>query len=161
MLFLLYLERRPIKLNDLEKKIYKLSFRSIQPRVFKKLIDQANWEKLGPEVQLVNRNTELENLFLVVEGKAAVLLRNSEHKDIPVGGFIGEQSYIMGSTTSADVTTGEEETTLLKWNKKNLRKFLEHDQILKQTLDLILTTDLIFKIRNMDQIHQEITHSKI
>ena len=161
MLFLLYLERRPVKLTDQEKEIYELSFRSIPPRVFKNLINQANWEHLGPEVQLINRDTQLDNLYMVVEGRAEVILKNGEHKYIPAGGFIGEQSYITESKTSADVTTGEEKTTLLKWDKKKLRIYLEHYETLKHTFDLILTTDLIFKLRNMDQKQQKIAHSSI
>ena len=117
MLFLLYLERRPVALTEQEENIYQLTFKSLKPRAFKKLIDQASWENLEPEVTLVTRDTELEDLFLVVQGKAEVVLKNGDNKDIPMGGFIGEQSFITGSTTSADVSTGAEATTLLRWKK--------------------------------------------
>ena len=39
MLFVIYLERRPIQLSEKEQTIYDLTFRSLEPRVFKKLID--------------------------------------------------------------------------------------------------------------------------
>mgnify|MGYP006232052799 FL=1 len=41
MLFLLYLERRPVQLTEAEESIYNLTFKSINPRAFKKLVDQA------------------------------------------------------------------------------------------------------------------------
>ncbi|RTZ78864.1 MAG: cyclic nucleotide-binding protein, partial [SAR324 cluster bacterium] len=44
MLFIIYLESRPIKLSDLEQKIYDLTFKSLEPRVFKKLIDHGSLE---------------------------------------------------------------------------------------------------------------------
>ena len=160
MLFLLYLERRPVQLTEAEESIYNLTFKSINPRAFKKLVDQARWENLGPDVNLVTRDTDLEELLLVVDGKAEVVLKNGEIKYIPMGGFIGEQSFITGSTTSADVGTGAEATTLLRWNKKSLKNYLEHHETLKHTFDLILTADLIFKLRSMDQ-HQDVTHSQI
>jgi len=35
MLFIIYLESRPISLSDLEQKIYDMTFKSLEPRVFK------------------------------------------------------------------------------------------------------------------------------
>jgi len=160
MLIIIYLESRPVKLSDAEQKIYDLIFKSIEPRVFKKLIDHGSWEELQPEVKLVNRDSELESLMLVVEGEAEVVLKNGEHLIIPTGGFIGEQSFITGGKTSADVTTGKESTTILRWNSQNLRKYLSDKVILKGTLDLILTSDLIYKLRGMNDDHNQIRHSQ-
>lgn len=160
MLIIIYLESRSVKLSDAEQKIYDLIFKSIEPRVFKKLIDHGSWEELQPEVKLVNRDSELESLMLVVEGEAEVVLKNGAHLIIPTGGFIGEQSFITGGKTSADVTTGKESTTILRWNSQNLRKYLADKVILKGTLDLILTSDLIFKLRGMNDEHNQIRHSQ-
>jgi len=160
MLIIIYLESRSVKLSDAEQKIYDLIFKSIEPRVFKKLIDHGSWEELQPEVKLVNRDAELESLMLVVEGEAEVVLKNGAHLIIPTGGFIGEQSFITGGKTSADVTTGKESTTILRWNSQNLRKYLADKVILKGTLDLILTSDLIFKLRGMNDEHNQIRHSQ-
>ena len=160
MLIIIYLESRPVKLSDAEQKIYDLTFKSIEPRVFKKLIDHGSWEELQPEVKLVTRDSELESLMLVIEGEAEVVLKNGEHLIIPTGGFIGEQSFITGGKTSADVTTGKESTTILRWNSQNLRKYLADKVVLKDTLDLILTSDLIFKLRGMNDEHNQIRHSQ-
>ena len=160
MLIIIYLESRSVKLSDAEQKIYDLIFKSIEPRVFKKLIDHGSWEELQPEVKLVNRDSELESLMLVVEGEAEVVLKNGAHLIIPTGGFIGEQSFITGGKTSADVTTGKESTTILRWNSQNLRKYLADKVVLKDTLDLILTSDLIFKLRGMNDEHNQIRHSQ-
>ena len=161
MLFLIYLERRPIQLSEKEQTIYDLTFRSLEPRVFKKLIDQGSWEDLQPEVDLVTRDTDLDSLILVVDGETEVVLKHGEHRYISAGGFIGEQSFITGSKTSADVSTGKEATTILRWDKENLRTYMEHNQTLKHTFDLILTSDLIYKLRGMDEEQNEIIHSRI
>ena len=118
MLFIIYLESRPIKLSDSEQKIYDLTFKSLEPRVFKKLIDHGSWEELQPEVNLVTRDSELDSLMYVVEGEAEVVLKHGEHLIIPTGGFIGEQSYITGEKTSADVKTGKEAAKILRWNSE-------------------------------------------
>ena len=160
MLIIIYLESRPVQLSEAEQKIYDLTFKSIEPRVFKKLIDHGSWEELQPEVKLVTRDSELESLMLVIEGEAEVVLKNGEHLIIPTGGFIGEQSFITGGKTSADVTTGKESTTILRWNSQNLRKYLADKVVLKDTLDLILTSDLIYKLRGMNDDHNQIRHSQ-
>jgi CRP-like cAMP-binding protein len=160
MLFIIYLESRPIKLSDLEQKIYDMTFKSLEPRVFKKLIDHGSLEELQPEVVLVTRDSELDTLMYVVEGEAEVVLKHGEHIIIPTGGFIGEQSYITGEKTSADVKTGKEAAKILRWNSEALRKHLAGKEILKDNLDLIFTADLIHKLRDMEEDIDQIRHSQ-
>ena len=160
MLFIIYLESRPIKLSDLEQKIYNMTFKSLEPRVFKKLIDHGSLEELQPEVVLVTRDSELDSLMYVVEGEAEVVLKHGEHLIIPTGGFIGEQSYITGEKTSADVKTGKEAAKIIRWNSEALRKHLAGKEILKDNLDLIFTADLIHKLRDMEEDIDQIRHSQ-
>jgi len=160
MLFIIYLESRPISLSDLEQKIYDMTFKSLEPRVFKKLFDHGSLEELQPEVVLVTRDSELDSLMYVVEGEAEVVLKHGEHLIIPTGGFIGEQSYITGEKTSADVKTGKEAAKIIRWNSEALRKHLAGKEILKDNLDLIFTADLIHKLRDMEEDIDEIRHSQ-
>jgi len=159
MLFLIYLESRPVKFNDLEQKIYDRTFKSLKPKEFKHLIGHGYLEELQPDVGLVTRDTHLEKLMLVVEGQAEVVLKNGDEVDIPAGGFIGEQSFITGENTSADVATGKEAATILSWDSDSLRKYLEKKPHLKETLELILTSDVIHKLRDMEDKYDEIKHS--
>jgi len=160
MLFIIYLESRPIKLSDLEQNIYNMTFKSLEPRVFKKLIDHGSLEEFHPEVVLVTRDSELDSLMYVVEGEAEVVLKHGEQLIIPTGGFIGEQSYITGEKTSADVKTGKEAAKIIRWNSEALRKHLAGKEVLKDNLDLIFTSDLIHKLRDMEEDLDEIRHSQ-
>ena len=160
MLFLIYLESRPIKLSDIEQKIYELTFKSLEPRIYKKLIDLGSWEALQPGVELVTRDSVLNSLMLVVDGEAEVVLKHGEHRYIPTGGFIGEQSFITGGKTYADVSTGKEATTILRWNSESLRKYLANKETLKDAIDLIITADLIYKLRSIEEEVDEIRHSQ-
>ena len=160
MLFIIYLESRPIELSDLEQKIYDMTFKSLEPRVFKKLIDHGSLEELQPEVNFITRDSELESLMYVVEGEAEVVLKHGEHIIIPTGGFIGEQSFITGEKTSADVKTGKEAAKIIRWNSEALRKYLAGKEVLKDNLDLIFTADLIHKLRDMEEDIDQIRHSQ-
>ena len=159
MLFLIYLESRPIKLSDLEQKVYDRTFKSLKPKEFKHLMDHGSLDEFQPDVGLVTRDTHLEKLMLVVEGQAEVVLKNGDEIDIPSGGFIGEQSFITGENTSADVATGKEAAMILSWDSDSLRKYLETKPHLKETLELILTSDVIHKLRDMEEMYEEIKHS--
>jgi len=160
MLFVIYLESRPVSLSDLEQKIYDMTFKSLEPRVFKKLIDHGSLEEFQPDVNLVTRDSELDSLMLVVEGEAEVVLKHGEKLIIPTGGFIGEQSYITGEKTSADVKTGKEAAKIILWNSEELRKHLAGKEVLKDSLDLIFTADLIHKLRDMEEDIDQIRHSQ-
>ena len=160
MLFIIYLESRPIELSDLEQNIYNMTFKSLEPRVFKKLIDHGSLEEFQPDVSLVTRDSELDSLMYVVEGEAEVVLKHGEELTIPTGGFIGEQSYITGEKTSADVKTGKEAAKILRWNSEALRKHLAGKEILKDNLDLIFTADLIHKLRDLEEDLDQIRHSQ-
>ena len=160
MLFIIYLESRPASLSDLEQKIYDMTFKSLEPRVFKKLIDHGSLEEFQPDVNLVTRDSELDSLMYVVEGEAEVVLRHGEELTIPKGGFIGEQSYITGEKTSADVKIGKEAAKIIRWNSEALRKYLAGKEALKDNLDLIFTADLIHKLRDMEEDIDQIRHSQ-
>ena len=160
MLFVIYLESRPVSLSDLEQKIYDMTFKSLEPRVFKKLIDHGSLEEFQPDVNLVTRDSELDSLMYVVEGEAVVVLKHGEKLIIPTGGFIGEQSYITGEKTSADVKTGKEAAKIILWNSEELRKHLAGKEVLKDSLDLIFTADLIHKLRDMEEDIDQIRHSQ-
>ena len=160
MLFIIYLESRPIELSDLEQNIYNMTFKSLGLREFKHLVDHGSLEELQPEEGLVTRETELDSLMYVVEGEAEVVLKHGEHIIIPAGGFIGEQSYITGEKTSADVKTGKDAAKIIRWNSEALRKYLAGQDSLKDHLDLIFTADLIHKLRDMEEDIDQIRHSQ-
>ena len=160
MLFIIYLESRPIELSDLEQKIYNTTFKSLGLREFKHLVDHGSLEELQPEVDLVTRDTELDSLMYVVEGEAEVVLKHGEHIIIPAGGFVGEQSYITGEKTSADVKTGKDAAKIIRWNSELLRRYLKGQDSLKDHLDLIFTADLIHKLRDMEEDIDKIRHSQ-
>ena len=106
-----------------------MTFKSLGLREFKHLVDHGSLEELQPEEGLVTRDTELDSLMYVVEGEADVVLKHGEHIIIPTGGFIGEQSYITGEKTSADVKTGKDAAKIIRWNSELLRKYLAGKEV--------------------------------
>ena len=112
-------------------------------------------ETVSPNQGILEGENPRAALKLEIEGMHCAGCVSSVEKAL--NGLVGVET---GSTTSADVGTGAEATTLLRWDKKSLKNYLEHHETLKHTFDLILTADLIFKLRSMDQ-QQDVTHSQI
>ena len=85
----------------------------------------------------------------IVDGNVEVTLGDNTERIISSNIFIGEQAFITGETASATVRILSDRATLLKWDSRTLQDFLDKDAELSNTFDLILTTDIIGKLRRM------------
>ena len=148
-LLFLYLQRRPIKLTEIEQGLYDLVFDSLPPRTFRNVFKLGSFEELEQNTLLIKSDEYIDKLYLIVEGEAQVTLPNGSTRMIRKGGFIGEQSFITHNVTSADVRISTEKTLLLTWETATLRRFLDKDLALSNTFDLIITSDIINKLRRM------------
>ena len=106
-------------------------------------------EQVGKGTLLIKRGQTLNKLYLVIDGEAEVLLPNGDTRTISKGGFIGEQSFITGNTTSADVHIGTDNIVLLTWSRETLSALLNKDPVLSNAFDLVITTDVIGNLQRM------------
>ena len=148
-LWMLYLSRKPVRFSELEEEIYHLVFGSLPRRFFHSMFQLGSMEQVEKGTLLIKRNQNLDKLYLVIEGEAEVLLLNGDTRTISKGGFIGEQSFITGNTTSADVHIGTDNTVLLTWSQETLSAFLDKDPVLSNAFDLVITIDIIGKLQRM------------
>jgi CRP-like cAMP-binding protein len=145
-IYLLLLERRPVRLKEEEQHLYQLVFRSLTPREFVKLLSLARWEHATTEQRLVERGRALDRMMIIASGAAAVQVDGKALKQLKQGQFIGEMSYITGEHPSADVVVTED-ARLVSWPKAELKKFLEGNQPLRAAMQLVIGTDLVAKLR--------------
>jgi CRP-like cAMP-binding protein len=145
-IYLLILERRPVRLKEDEQHLYQLVFRSLTPREFVKLLALARWETARADERLVERGRQLDRMMVIVSGAAAVQLDGTALTQLGAGKFIGEMSYITGEHPSADVVATED-TRLVSWPKDELKRFLAHNQPLRAAMQLVIGTDLVAKLR--------------
>ncbi len=145
-IYLLVLERRPVRLKEEELRLYQLVFRSLTPREFVKLLKLARWEAAGATERVVTRGRALDRMMVIVSGATAVQVDGKALTQLGEGKFIGEMSFITGEPPSADVVALEE-TRYVTWPKEELKKFLAGNPALKAAMQLILGTDLVAKLR--------------
>lgn len=155
-LTLLYLERRRITLTEIEQQLYEIAFDSLQPRTFHKLVNLGSFEEAERNTLLIKSEEYIDKLYVVAEGEVEVTLHDRTTRVIGRGGFIGEQSFVTGGKTSADVRVSTDKALLLTWEKESLQKFLDKNLVLSNTFDLIISSDVINKLRRMGR--QELDH---
>jgi len=146
---ILILYRRPLVLKGIEKQIYTSVFSAINPRTFLKIFKLAKLEEYTNNTILIRRNDPVDSLYLIIDGNVEVMLEDNTERIISSNTFIGEQAFITGETASATVRILSDRATLLKWDNRTLQDFLDKDALLSNTFDLILTTDIIGKLRRM------------
>lgn len=146
---ILILYRRPLVLKGIEKQIYTSVFNALNPRTFVKIFKLAKLEEHIDNTILIRRNDQVGSLYLIIDGNVEVTLEDNTERIISSNIFIGEQPFITGETASATVRILSDRATLLKWDSRTLQDFLDKDAELSNTFDLILTTDIIGKLRRM------------
>ena len=147
---ILILARRPLVLKGIEKQIHGEVFYALNPRTYHRIFQLAQLEKYQKETILIEKGEVVHNLYLIVSGQIKVILSDGTPKVISNNTFIGEQAFITGESASATVSVLSEEAAILKWENIELHKLLDKSDVtLSNTFDLILTTDIIHKLRRM------------
>ena len=146
---ILILLRRPLVLKGVEKQIHTSIFYAITTRTFDKIFKLAKFEEYVNNTELIHIDAPIHNLYLVINGDVEVTLHDDTKRIVSSNTFLGEQAFITGETASATVRILSDRATLLKWDHQTLQDFLNKDVALSNTFDLILTSDIIEKLRRM------------
>ena len=148
-IILLIRERRPLVIKGLEKELHDSIFYALPTRTFNKIYQIASIDEYNNNTILFNSNEQIHDLYLIINGQIEVTLQDDTKKIISNNTFIGEQAFITGNPSSATIRILSETAMLLKWNNLALHELLDKDVALSNTFDLILTTDIIQKLRRM------------
>ena len=143
-------ERRPVRLTPVEQSMYDAVFSSLPLRAYRNLFRLGCMTIPEDGELLIRHGSNIDNLYLVLDGEVEAVLDTGVTKVLTKGNFIGELSFITGQTTSADVRVKNPQTTLLSWEKEKLVGSLNNDRVLSNAFDLIISTDVAGKLRRMN-----------
>jgi hypothetical protein len=143
---ILILERRPVRLAADEQKLYQRVFRSLKPREFVKLLALGKWENRPADEVIVASGSALDRIMVICDGKAAVRREGKTIIELGEGRFVGEMSFLTGQAPGADVKTVTA-TKLVTWPHAELRSFLENHAELRASIQQVIGTDLVAKLR--------------
>jgi hypothetical protein len=136
----LLLERRPIQLNEEERRLCELVFRTMKPREMMKILRHGVWRTAEVDECLVNRGHALDELMVIYSGKACVEVDGKYVTELQPGQFIGGISFITNETAPANVVAIEP-TRYFVWPISKLKSFLNKNADLHAALQTTLAID--------------------
>lgn len=139
-------ERRPIVLEPEQQRVYEKNFLALSKADFLRVHGLAEEVTMEDGAHLVEEGEMLRRLYLVLEGKARVVVKGEEVAQVKPGLFVGEMSFLTEAPATAEViATGE--IRVLAWDKAGLRAYLATRDQLRNAIQGILGLDLTKKIR--------------
>jgi hypothetical protein len=145
-IYLLALERRPVRLEEDEQRLYQLAFRSLTPREFQKLLGLGRWERAREGERIVRKGEDLDRMMVIFSGNVDVTSGERRIVELGQGQFVGEMSFLTGERPTVDVVA-KGEVRLVTWPRGRLQAFLEQHGGLRAALQMILGADLVGKLR--------------
>lgn len=119
-IWVLVLERRPVRLRDDEQRLYQQVFRTLRPREFVKLLALGRWEERAEGEVIVRRGEALDRVMVICDGRAAVKKDGKTIVELGEGRFVGEMSFLTGHAPAADVACAAK-TKLVAWPAATLK----------------------------------------
>lgn len=144
-LTVLLLERRPVILQGIERWLHQHIFPNLTPREMLKVLKPTSSHHYGPEARLVEDNTHLDHLILILEGEARVVSGDQRRATLGPGDFVGEMSFVTDKPTSADVIANTS-MTCLQWRRDDLEAMYRRDPRLKDAVQGVVGADMARKL---------------
>ena len=144
---LLLIERRPVQLSRDEQRLHDLAFRSLTPRELLKLLAVGRWNDRQEGDVIVSAGKALDSVMVILDGRAAVKKDGELIVELGEGRFVGEMSFLTGEAPAADVEAVTS-TRLVTWPTPALKEFLAENADLRATMQLVIGTDLVTKLRS-------------
>jgi Cyclic nucleotide-binding domain len=143
MIGMIMQDRRHMPLADNDLKLYQ-SFKGMSPGDFRRLSRIGQWHNNKDTQILTEEGKQLDRLYYILEGD--IELRKGE-RNIPVeaGMFVGEIAFLKCVPASATVIA-KPGTHYISWSHEALNKASTRHDGLKQSLGLLLSSDLASKV---------------
>jgi hypothetical protein len=143
---MLLLERRPVRLSEDELRLYRMTFRTVTPREFVRLLEICRWRDADAGAKIVEVGVDPADVMVIYSGAASVRVDERPVAQLRPGQLVGEMSFLTGQAPNADVVTNEP-TRYVCWPKRELRAFLDTNRELRSAFQLVIGTDLVGKLR--------------
>jgi len=147
---MLMYQRRPIKFSTNELALFKQAFVGLSPYEFKRLLEFVEWRKVEPQTTLATRGEQLDNIMIIVKGKADVMVERQKISELADGSFIGEMSFVHGGPATADVMS-KTAIEMATWDKNVLSRFLRNNPSISSAWQVGMGLDLVHKLAQHTQ----------
>lgn len=139
--------KQDVKLVSKLQKIYDKTFSDMTKREFVKFWN-LGYDKFYNKGEIILQDGDkMERLYLIISGKVIIKKNENSVTRLDCDKFIGEMSFLSENPVSADVLT-ENNVELRTWNRNILNHLNKNQHQLYNKFHLILSKDLIKKLKN-------------
>jgi hypothetical protein len=143
--WLLFIERRPVKLTAEEEEISRLAFQGLPPRKVLQVLSIGSWISADVGERLIERSKLPDAISLITRGKVRLLKDGRVLGDLKPGDIVGSALILNGIPSNVDAVTVEP-LRARRWQIGTLQKYLSANPETRAVLQRHLARDLAGKI---------------
>ena len=143
--WLIFLERRPVKLTAEEEEVRRLAFQGLPPRKVLQVLSIGSWitEEVGE--RLIERGKLPDFVSLIIRGKVRLTKDGCKLGDLIPGDLVGSALILSGVPSNVDAVTVEP-VRAMRWQIGTLERYLSANPETRNVLQRHLAHDLAGKI---------------
>ena len=145
MLLILISKQRKIHMTADEREVFEAFFGGFSKFEFFKLIKKGKWLNLKVGHKIINKDTDLNDVYFLYNGRLNVQLENDKVVELSDGYFVGERSFATQERANADVVVTVP-SKVIAWKQVELRDLLKRNPAMKNSFDSLLYQDLAKKL---------------
>ena len=143
--WLLFIERRPVKLTAEEEEIRRLAFQELPPRKVLQILSIGSWVTTQVDEPLLERGKLPNYISLIIRGKVRVTKDGRVIGDMIPGDVVGSALILTGIPSSVEAVTVEP-VRAMRWETGTLQKYLSANPEIRDAMQQHLARDLAGKI---------------
>lgn len=143
--WLLFVERRPVKLTAEEEEIRRLAFQGLPPRKVLQVLSIGSWVKAEVGERLIEQGKLPDSVSLIVHGKVRITKDGRMLGDLIPGDLVGSALILSGIPSSVEALTVEP-LRAMRWQIGTLEKYLSANPETRIVMQRHLAHDLAGKI---------------
>ena len=143
--WLLFIERRPVRLTAEEQEIRRLAFQDLPPRKVLQVLSIGSWVTIDAGERLIERGKLPDAMFLIVHGKVCITKDGRILGNLSAGEIVGSALILNGIPSTVDAVV-EEPVRAMRWQLGTLDKYLSANPETRNVMQRHLARDLAAKI---------------
>lgn len=143
--WLLFMERRPVKLTAEEEEVRRLAFQDLPPRKVLQVLSIGSWITAEVGEHLIERGKIPDAVSLIVRGKVRVTKEGRMLGDLIRGDLVGSALILSGIPSNVDAVPVEP-VRAMRWQIGTLQKYLSANPETRTVMQRHLARDLAGKI---------------
>jgi cyclic nucleotide-binding protein len=148
--WLLFMERRPIKLTGEEEEIRQIAFQDLPPKKVLQVLSIGSWITVPAGEYLIERGKIPESVSLILRGKVRISKDGRVLGDLIAGNVVGSALILNGIPANVDAVTVEP-LRAMRWEIGTLQKYLSANPETRTVMQRHLARDLAGKIGRLVQ----------